>query len=289
MTDSPHPTPPRRRITSRRFYGAAAAVGLGVGAYTWWVEPRWVEVVRRDLPVRGLPPALAGRTLAQVSDLHVGPQVDAGYLAAALRTVNGLHPDLVAVTGDFMSKACPERIDEVARVMEHLAPPPLGCVAVPGNHDYGERWGDRTHADQLAAKLAGLGVRVLRNETADAGGLRVVGLDDIWGPNFRPDAVLRGLDPAAPVVVLCHNPDAADLAVWGGFRGWILAGHTHGGQCKPPFLPPPLLPVLNKRYTAGEFDLGDGRSLYINRGLGHLLRVRFNVRPEITLFRLTAG
>ncbi|HEX2860069.1 MAG TPA: hypothetical protein VHN79_00430, partial [Lacunisphaera sp.] len=70
------------------------------------------------------------------------------------------------------------------------------------------------------------------------------------------------------------------------YQGWILAGHTHGGQCKPPFLPPPLLPVRNRRYTAGEFDLGDGRKLYINRGLGHLLRVRFNVRPEVTVFRL---
>jgi hypothetical protein len=66
----------------------------------------------------------------------------------------------------------------------------------------------------------------------------------------------------------------------------MLSGHTHGGQCKPPFLPPPLLPVRNKRYTSGEFDLGNGRSMYINRGLGYLRRVRFNARPEITAFRM---
>lgn len=281
--------PPRRRITRRRFYGTAAALGLGVGAYTWRVEPHWVEVVRRDLPIRGLPAALVGRTIAQVSDLHVGPQVDSAYLAAALRTVNALHPDIVAVTGDFMSKACPERVDEVVRVMEALTAPPLGCFAVTGNHDYGEHWSDRSHADRLAGKLAGVGVRVLQNESADVVGLRVVGLDDLWSPDFRPADAFRGLDPAAPAVVLCHNPDAADRPVWGGYRGWVLSGHTHGGQCKPPFLPPPLLPVMNKRYTAGAFDLGDGLTLYVNRGLGHLLRARFNVRPEITLFRLTAG
>ena len=74
---------------------------------------------------------------------------------------------------------------------------------------------------------------------------------------------------------------------WGGYAGWILAGHTHGGQCRPPFLPPPLIPVRNRRYTSGEFEVGGGRRLYINRGLGYLIRVRFNVRPEVTLFELT--
>lgn len=86
--------------------------------------------------------------------------------------------------------------------------------------------------------------------------------------------------------MLCHNPDTLDVRPWAGYRGWILSGHTHGGQCKPPFLPPPLLPVQNRRYTAGEVLLDDGRRLYINRGLGHLLQVRFNVRPEITSFTL---
>ena len=57
-------------------------------------------------------------------------------------------------------------------------------------------------------------------------------------------------------------------------------------SARPPFLPPPLLPVKNRRYTAGEFALDGGRRLYINRGLGHLMKVRFNVRPEVTLFHL---
>jgi predicted MPP superfamily phosphohydrolase len=85
---------------------------------------------------------------------------------------------------------------------------------------------------------------------------------------------------------LNHNPDAMDEAIWEGVRGWVLAGHTHGGQVRPPFLPPPVLPVRNRRYTAGAFDVGPGRTLYISRGVGHLLRVRCNVRPEMTLFTL---
>jgi len=87
-------------------------------------------------------------------------------------------------------------------------------------------------------------------------------------------------------IVLCHNPDVCDLDVWNDYKGWILSGHTHGGQCKPPFLKPPLLPVDNKRYTSGEINLNDGRMLYINRAIGHLHQVRFNVRPEITIFEL---
>ena len=84
----------------------------------------------------------------------------------------------------------------------------------------------------------------------------------------------------------CHNPDVCDLDIWNGFDSWILSGHTHGGQCKAPFLPPPLLPVKNKKYASGEIDLEDGRTLYINRAIGHLWQVRFNVRPEITIFEL---
>ncbi len=93
-------------------------------------------------------------------------------------------------------------------------------------------------------------------------------------------------DRQKPAIVLSHNPDTADLAGWAGYQGWILSGHTHGGQCKPPFLPPPLLPVRNKRYTCGEVAVEGGRRLYISRGVGHTLMVRFNVRPEVTVFTL---
>jgi predicted MPP superfamily phosphohydrolase len=275
-------------LTRRRFLAlAGGAAVLGVGGYAWRIEPHWVEVVRRDLPIAGLPDALAGRTLVQLSDLHVGPVVDADYLIDALRLAAALTPDLTVITGDFMTCTGTEQVDGVARVLEHLRPGPLGCFAILGNHDYSISWSRPEVADRLVARLADLGVRVLRNEVADVRGLQLVGVDDLWGPNFYPDAVLARVRWDGPVLTLCHNPDGVDRVALAPCRGWVLAGHTHGGQCKPPFLPPPLLPVWNRRYTAGVFDVGPGRWLYINRGLGYLRRIRFNVRPEVTAFRLT--
>ena len=116
--------------------------------------------------------------------------------------------------------------------------------------------------------------------------MQIVGFDDLWADQFRPGPALRRLDSRRAALVLSHNPDTVDLPVWEGYEGWILSGHTHGGQCKPPFLPPPLLPVRNRRYTAGEFALAGNRRLYVSRGVGHLLQVRFNVRPEVAAFEL---
>ena len=118
---------------------------------------------------------------------------------------------------------------------------------------------------------------------------KAIGVDDLWSPCFDPVTALAQRASAVPAIALCHNPDAADLAVWDDYEGWILAGHTHGGQCKPPFLPPPELPVKNRRYTAGEFSLSGSRRMYISRGVDHLLQVRFNVRPEIPIFRLVVA
>jgi predicted MPP superfamily phosphohydrolase len=287
--DQPQPTPPRSwrpRLTRRRFLAGLALGACGAGLYTWRIEPHWVELVERELPIAGLPAALRDRRLVQISDLHVGGSVDSDYLTDCLKRVSALSPDMTVITGDFMTCHGTEQIDSVSRVLEHLSPGPLGCFAIFGNHDYALGWSRKDVADKLARRLPDLGVHLLRNEFQSVAGLQIVGIDDLWSPNFRPEAVVPKVDWQKPALTLCHNPDAVDSSLLADCRGWILAGHTHGGQCKPPFLPPPLLPVRNHRYTCGEFDIGNGRRLYINRGLGHLLRVRFNVRPEITVFRL---
>lgn len=136
--------------------------------------------------------------------------------------------------------------------------------------------------------LEASGVQILRNEIIDVAGLQIAGLDDAWAGRFDPHRAFATLDPSRPALALSHNPDTVDFFGWNAYKGWILSGHTHGGQCKPPFLPLPLVPVQNARYTAGEFALSGERRLYISRGVGHLLQVRFNVRPEVTVFELQA-
>ncbi len=276
-------------MNRRRFLGTLAGAAAVTGFYTWRIEPEWLEITHRSLPIAHLPPSLVGKTLVQLSDIHIGPQVDDAYVVRSFAAVQALQPDFVVHTGDLVTYKSPDVFAQARPVMAHFPRGRIGTVAILGNHDYGFDWADSKVADQIESLLTEGGCTVLRNATARIGGLAFVGCDDLWTHRFAPQAALAALKPGEPALVLCHNPDACDLPVWGGYQGWILAGHTHGGQCKPPFLPAPLLPVENRRYTQGAFDLAGHRQLYISRGLGHLLRVRFNVRPEITVFTLTAA
>ena len=263
--------------------------GAALISYTAIIEPHWLEIVRRDLSITNLPAGLEGMTLAQVSDLHACSYVDEEYLTRSLDRLKALAPDMVAFTGDFITwehdRSDGVKLAQLRRVLSHFPQGRLGTVGILGNHDYGETWKDTNIASRIAAVATAAGIQVIRNEVAPIAGLDIIGIDDLWSGRASPRlAIERRGNPAA--IALCHNPDALDELPWDGFDGWVLAGHTHGGQCKPPFLPPPVLPVKNRRYTSGEVKVDQHRTLYISRGVGHLFQVRFNVRPEITLFTL---
>jgi uncharacterized protein len=260
-------------------------VGASAGLYTWRIEPHWVEFVHRHLPIRGLPDALVGRTLVHLTDIHVGWRVDDDYIIDVFQRVAALRPDIVVITGDFVSYDR-NTFEQMKRVYRYLPCGRMATLGVLGNHDYGSAWKHPEIAARVADILSSFGLVTLRNEVKDVGGLQIVGLDDLWAHQFDPTRALAQCDLARAALALSHNPDSADEPGWEGFEGWILSGHTHGGQCKPPFLPPPLLPVRNRRYTQGEIAIAGNRRLYINRGVGHLFRVRVNVRPEVTVFEL---
>lgn len=280
---------PSSSLTRRHFLRNIVLVASPIllGLYTWQVEPRWVEMVHLPLPIRNLPDALVGRTVVQISDLHVGLRFDWHMMLPALAEITALQPDVVVYTGDFVSYNDATQLEQLKEFMPFAPMGRLGTAAILGNHDYGHGWSQPEVATQVISIVESRGIPVLRNTQMQIEGLTVVGVDDFWGTNYNPTAVLSTLQPEQPALVLCHNPDVADEPVWGSYEGWILAGHTHGGQVRPPFLPPLLLPVQNPLYTAGLIPLTEGRTLYINRGLGHLWQVRFNVRPEITIFQLT--
>ena len=282
------PTVTRRQWLKRTTWGAYA-VAAGVVVDTFFVEPHWLEIVHRDLPIRNLPSHWQGKRLVQISDVHVGRQVSDNYLIQSFQRVAALGAEIVVFTGDYVTCNKPDGnipVDQAVKVYSHLPRGKIATLGILGNHDYGPNWSDRFTAAHIEAILKGAGLRMLRNESIGLDGLTIVGFDDLLANRCHAPAGFSGTSPHAARLVLCHNPDAADRDFWGDYQGWILSGHTHGGQCKPPFFPPPALPVANRLYTQGEFQLTGNRQMYINRGLGHLLKVRFNCRPEITVFRL---
>lgn len=265
------------------------SIGLGIvsGIYAWKIEPYWLEFVKQKMPTKNLPNHLIGKTIMQISDIHIGNRVDLNYIIESFKKAQLLKPDFVVYTGDFVTYESREQIDQLKYVCKHVVKGSLGTFGVLGNHDYGVNWQEINISDVITQVLEESGITMLRNTSSLCKGLNFLGFEDYWSPNFNPKPMMNKLNHNAANIVLCHNPDVCDVDVWNNYKGWILSGHTHGGQCKPPFLKAPLLPVKNKKYSSGKINLKDGRTLYINRALGSLWPIRFNVRPEITIFKLS--
>ena len=289
----PHQEPiSARRWSRRRFLRWMLAAGLttaaagtaGVG-YVFAVEPEWLAVERVTVPVPGLPPALSGLTIAQLSDLHRGPYTGQHQIRAAVQAVNALAPDLIALTGDYVFQSADYAPSCAAELAALRAP--LGRFAVPGNHDY---W---TDIDVVTAALQGAGLTLLRNQAwrLEVNGLPlwVVGVDDVWERHQDLAAALAPVPLDEAVLLLVHEPDFADQVALAPHRILLqLSGHSHGGQVNLPLLGPPVLPWLGRRYPAGLYTLpGAAMRLYTNRGIGVITPpLRFNCRPEVTLLTL---
>ncbi|PZD76905.1 metallophosphoesterase [Mesonia sp. K7] len=263
-------------------------LGLGLisSVYSWQIEPFWLEFVKLKMPVKNLPDHLVGKTLMQISDIHIGNRFDYQYIIDSFKRAQQLNPDFVVYTGDYISYEDKAQLSQLSEVLKYAVRGKLGTLGILGNHDYGHNWSQQEVANKITELLEEAGITVLNNKQEQINGLNIIGFDDYWGLNFKPEKVMKDYDETKANIVLCHNPDVCDIDVWKNHKGWILSGHTHGGQFKSPFLPPPIVPVKNKKYTSGIINLEDGRTLYINRALGHLWQVRFNVRPEITIFEL---
>jgi hypothetical protein len=244
---------------------------------------RRVAAVRTvDVPIDSLHPALHGFTIAQITDMHIGPTIGRDYVEAVVDVVNGLDADMVAITGDLVDGS-------VGQLTRHTAPLARlsarhGTYFVTGNHEY------YSGAPAWVAELRRLGLRVLQNEhvVLDHDGAQIViaGVTDHSAHHFDPSqrsdpALAVAGAPHAAKVLLAHQPRSAFAAALAGFD-LQLSGHTHGGQ----FLPWNFFVRFQQPFTAGLDRLGR-LWVYTSRGTGYWgPPKRLGAPSEITRLRL---
>lgn len=278
-------------ITRRRFLRLSAALGAaglaGFAIDAVGVEPRGPIVERVEVTLPRLSESLDGLTVAQLSDLHYDSHRAADVIRSAVEITNQLAPDLIVLTGDFVtashsvsrsraaldSKPCAQILGDL-----HA---PLGVFGVLGNHDHA------TNPRVVTRALEAGGVTVLRNFNlrVEKSGVCfwIAGVDDVLGGGANLARTLQGAEGFT--VLLVHEPDYADV-VAGHPVDLQLSGHSHGGQVCLPLVGSPYLPPLARKYPRGLRQVG-ALKLYTNRGIGTIfLPMRINCPPEITLLTL---
>jgi predicted MPP superfamily phosphohydrolase len=245
---------------------------------------RIARVKTVEVPVRGLPDALHGFSIAQISDIHVGPTIKRPYLERIVERVNGLRADAIAVTGDLVDGTVRELAAHTAPLGQLSAP--HGVYVVTGNHEY------YSGAPAWIAELRRLGLRVLMNEHVvirrDGAALVLAGVTDYSAGQFDPshksdpDRAIAGAPADAALrILLAHQPRSAFAAAPAGFD-LQLSGHTHGGQ----FWPWNLFVPMQQPFVAG-LNRYESLQVYVSRGTGYWgPPKRFGAPSEITLIRL---
>jgi predicted MPP superfamily phosphohydrolase len=285
-TSPPAQAPITRRVAIERIGGLAvlgttgAALGWGMvrGRHAFEVE----EVI---VKIPGLPAALEGYTIAQVSDIHVGLFVGARELAEGLDRVRALKADMVVATGDLVDYD-PRYSAQMARALADITARD-GVFAILGNHDYYAGANDvlRALTDARVEVLVNAGRRI---RAGDGGGFALLGVDDVWarqhggaGPDL--DRAIGMVPRDVPRILLAHQPNYFERSA--GKVALQLSGHTHGGQINPIVRPADyVMPFVGGRYARG------GSTLWVNRGFGVAgPPARIGAPPEVTKVVLVAG
>jgi predicted MPP superfamily phosphohydrolase len=280
-------------VTRRNFLRLAAGSAAGLAFYAGEISRHELELIYITIKLPRLPDAFAGMKIVQISDFHFQEYTEATFLEAIVRKVNALTPELVVLTGDFVSsKPLPQHT--AIRLAYHCTEilSRIECpmrYAIMGNHDA------LVGAHAVTDALLTHGIPVLANSFVplERQGQRIwlAGVEDVLQqrPNLSDALPAKKNAQREPTILLAHEPDFADYTV-GRQVDLMLSGHTHGGQILLPFLPPLMLPDMGTKYVHGLFRLGDGLQLYVNRGIGAVnLPFRFRCPPEITAITLQPG
>lgn len=283
----------RRKLFRRLLIGAA------LPSYAFAVEPKWLDQTLHTVPMPGHD--LGPVRILHLSDLHISNFVPFSLIERAVTMGLAAKPDLICVTGDFITNSQDFDGQQYRRILRRLsayAP----TFATLGNHDGGpwtEGIGGFPDSKVVRSLLADSGIRLLhnRNEIVQLRGqeLRLAGVGDLWNDEVDPDAAFpeacavspRTARKRLPTVLLAHNPDTKDLL---GEYPWdlMLCGHTHGGQVLVPGIGTRFVAVRDKDFISGLKRWND-RHIYISRGVGNLGGVRLNCRPEVTILQLTSA
>ena len=284
-----HPPDGRlRRLRRWRLILAAAGCAiLGAGLWAFWLEPASLTVVEERIALSWS--ARGSVRIAVLTDLHVGsPFNGIAKLRETVDRTNAARPDVICILGDLVIQGVPGgRFVAPEKIAEELGRlrATSSVMAVLGNHD-----GWLNH-DRVRDALERNGIRVIEETavrlTTPAGPLWVAGVSDLWTGRHDVAAALGVVkNDDAPVILMTHNPDLFPLVP--DRVALTLAGHTHGGQVRLPFLGRPIVPSrFGQRFAAGHVVEG-GRHLFVATGVGtSILPVRFRVPPAIAV--LTVG
>jgi predicted MPP superfamily phosphohydrolase len=285
------PLDSKPRITRRRFLQLSGLGAAGMLVYSGEFERHRLEITHRTIELERLSPALDGLRIAQLSDFHYEQYTEAFFLRRAVNEVNRLAPDLVVLTGDFVS--------EGPMPSSYGAKSSYPCAEILAGIHCPQRWSVLGNHDAVvgpkmvtdALETHGLPVLANAHVPFERNGARlwIAGVKDIGESD--PDlhlAAPRGLQTAnEPVILLGHEPDYADRVFKHGGVDLMLAGHSHGGQVRLPLVGALYTPPLGRKYVEGLFHLENGLQLYVNRGIGTVgVPLRLDCRPELTLLTL---
>lgn len=237
-----------------------------------------IERTEHCVRLTGLPETAYGLRVVQLTDIHRSRMTHDRLLRHAVATANAAHPDLIVLTGDFVTNRASD-IEPCAHILAPLRAR-LGVYAILGNHDYA------TDAHAVERALTHQNITVLKNHSVRLqNGLRLVGLDDDLAGKADVVHAFAGIDKEELTFTLIHNPALVDL--FSERNCFTVAGHTHGGQMFVPIVTKWAVRRIGaKEYRAGWYQVGNVQ-MYVNRGLGRVgFPVRFRSRPEVAVFTL---
>jgi predicted MPP superfamily phosphohydrolase len=245
-------------------------------------NPGDFEVVKVEINIPRLPTPFQGYRIVHISDIHYGQWISADRLMGVVGLINQQEPDIVAITGDFVSYSG-ENIEDLITALKGIRARDA-ALAVLGNHDY---WLD---VKRVRSILSESSIMELNNDvctvTREGYALHIAGIDSVTVKKNQLDKMLQKLPPNGPAILLAHEPDFADISAETKRFSLQLSGHSHGGQFVIPKFGTLFRGDRFRKYPLGRYQVGE-MVLYTNRGIGtNAFWIRINCAPEITVIDL---